>query len=137
MIDDLHQDDRDGLLLTNLDADALLIRFTFRFFMHPATGGPTVLNFRFLTANDGVTTSKPSQVLVSHGVVDATPISPNLVPVREDDAVLMTVQQAPSTWAATNYLIKLILRGIIQWQWNVAFEVPMFPFRLDGTWMAF
>jgi hypothetical protein len=81
---------------------------------------------------DNLTTSRPYQVLSSD--IANGPGSVNEVPVREDDAVLMTVQQAPVTWSSQTYTVRLILRGIVQWDWQVTFEVGMFPFRLDGTW---
>lgn len=80
---------------------------------------------------DGITTSNPWQNLSAD--ILTGPQSINDVPVREDDAVLMTIQQAPVTWAVQTYPVRLILRGVLQWDWEVTFEVAMFPFSLDGT----
>ena len=57
------------------------------------------------------------------------------IPVHENDAVLMTVTTVPVTWASTNYTVRLILQGIMTWEWYAGFENPIFPFRLDGRWV--
>jgi len=57
------------------------------------------------------------------------------VPVHENDAVLMTVTTVPVTWATTNYVVRLILQGVMTWEWYAGFENPIFPFRLDGSWV--
>jgi hypothetical protein len=78
-----------------------------------------------------------------HGFTQYSAISSDLqaggdnafIPVHENDAVLMTVTTAPSTWAVTNYVVRLTLHGIMTWEWNATFDNPIFPFRLDGTWI--
>jgi hypothetical protein len=58
----------------------------------------------------------------------------SLIPVHESDAVVMTVTSAPSTWAIQAYLVRLVLRGLLLWEWQATFENAVFPFRLDGAW---
>lgn len=57
------------------------------------------------------------------------------IPVHENDAVLMTVTTVPVTWATTNYVVRLILRGVMTWEWYAGFENPIFPFYPDGSWV--
>jgi hypothetical protein len=56
------------------------------------------------------------------------------IPVHETDAVLMTVTSVPVTWATTTYVVRLVLRGVLLWEWEATFDNPVFPFRLDGAW---
>ncbi|PEP31645.1 hypothetical protein CN575_21335 [Bacillus wiedmannii] len=79
-----------------------------------------------------IPTSKPGQVLKS--TIIQGPRLINDVPMREDSAVLMTVSQAQSTWALETYRIRLMLGQFQVFEWDVTFEVGIFPFKIDGTW---
>ncbi|PEO28688.1 MULTISPECIES: hypothetical protein [Bacillus cereus group] len=89
--------------------------------------------YKFLSHDIGsIPTSKPSQVLKS--TIIQGPQSINDIPMREGNAVLMTVSQAPSTWALETYRVRLMLGQFQVFEWDVTFEVGIFPFKIDGTW---
>jgi hypothetical protein len=122
-----------GLLITDMLVGQQYSSFEFGFY---DDAGNRLAVYKFRTwATDAITTSKPWQNL-SSDIING-PQSMSEVPVREDEAVLMTLQQAPVTWATPTYTVRLIFRGAVRWDWNVTFEVGMFPFYLDGTWTQF
>src|SRR5262249_43889585 len=62
------------------------------------------------------------------------PTSLDDIPTRVTDAVLMTVSEAPVTIPMADYRVRLILQGILQWEWDLNFEAPGVTFPLDGLW---
>ncbi len=123
---------KQGLLLTN--------------FSNGVSGGSTPISFEFdyydndvrqtyymfRSYSDPLTTSKNWQDLQS--TISQGPQTIGDIPDRENDAVLMTMSDATVTWALQTFPVRLILGGILVWDWKVTFEIPVFPFRLDGTW---
>ena len=62
------------------------------------------------------------------------PTSLGEIPTRVTDAVLTTVSEAPVTIPMPDYRVRLILQGILEWEWDIHFEAPVSTFRLDGLW---
>lgn len=125
--------DKQGLLLENMNiginAGVYTIKFEFSFYDNNVR--QAWYNFKCFNT-DAITTSNTYQDLQS--TILQGPESINDIPDRESDAVLMTVSSAPSTWAIEKYSVRLFLGGVLTGEWEVTFEVAMFPFRLDGTW---
>jgi hypothetical protein len=120
-----------GLILELLSGNSQTIYFSFSYYDDDS--GNRLGYYKFKSWEiDQLTTSTRYQELSSE-IVNG-PGSINEVPVREGDAVLMTVSAGPVTWSSKTYTMRLILRGVVQWDWQVTFEVWMLPFRLDGTW---
>lgn len=120
---------KQGLVLEHMTVGTTYYRFDFSFYDNNVRQAW----YKFQSfQTDGIQTSKPWQDLNSS--ILKGPDSPNNIPVREHQALLMTVLQSPSTWSVETYQVRLILRGILEWEWEVTFEIGMFPFRLDGIW---
>jgi hypothetical protein len=87
--------------------------------------------------NPGIFTSIPSQNLQANVVQGPDSLAD--IPMREDDAVLMTVENpnAPVTIPMPNFRVRLFLGGVLTWEGDIEFEVPVSTFRLDGTWTQY
>ena len=66
-------------------------------------------------------------------VIDG-PTSLDEIPLRATDAALLTVSNAPIATAKLEHRVRLILQGILAWEWDIRFEAPVSTFRLDGPW---
>ncbi|MEH7180935.1 hypothetical protein [Neobacillus vireti] len=124
---------KQGLLLENMsigiNSGVNTIKFQCAFYDNDVK--QAWYNFKCFDTN-AITTSIPFQELQStiiHG-----PASVNDIPIREDDALLVTVSEAPSTWAIEKYPVRLLLAGNHIAEWEITFEEAMFPFSLNGTW---
>lgn len=124
---------RQGLLLENMsigiNAGVLTIKFQCAFYENDVK--QAWYNFKCFDT-DAITTSQNYQELNS--TILQGPKSVDDIPDRESDALLVTVSDAPSTWAIEKYPVRLFLAGVLIAEWEVTFEVPMFPFSLSGTW---
>lgn len=66
-------------------------------------------------------------------VIDG-PTSLDEIPLRATDAALLTVSKAPVDIPKLDHRVRLILQGILAWEWEMHFEAPVSMFRLDGLW---
>jgi hypothetical protein len=66
-------------------------------------------------------------------VIDG-PTSLDEIPLRATDAALLTVKKAPIAIPNLDHRVRLILQGILAWEWDIRFEAPVSAFRLDGPW---
>ncbi|PGD13316.1 hypothetical protein [Bacillus toyonensis] len=118
------QPNQGSLILKSMNISNNTINFQFSW-------GSAIWNFNSLDTTT-FTTSNPNQALQSAPI--QVPSSINDVPDSESNAVLMTDPAASSTWATQTHHVHLNLGGFITFKWEVMFEFPMLPFRLDGIW---
>jgi hypothetical protein len=66
-------------------------------------------------------------------VIDG-PTSLDEIPLRATEAALLTISKAPIAMPKLDHRVRLILQGILAWEWEIRFEAPVSTFRLEGPW---
>jgi hypothetical protein len=96
--------------------------------------GSDIGAFMFKCFGQDPITSSQSFLGAQNCEVVQGPGSINEIPARADQALLMTVEAAPATTAVQTKRLRLTLEGVLSWEWDVTFDFPVLPFRMDGTW---